>query len=141
MTDRRSTPTLTTISKFNSEKKTHTQTRCGVLPVTYINDKMLVCLGVSGATDQYTVIGGKRKSETPLECALRELSEESRKVFGVIKAKDIEKSLCCFNESDMIAFLEFMYFRIRRHFHQLVIAMFSGMAIIIIMRLILQCLI
>ncbi len=65
-----------------------------------------MCLGKDKKTDDITDFSGLRKKhEHPINCALREGYEESRKVFGNINESQISKFVCLYSTQMLIVFI------------------------------------
>lgn len=68
--------------------------RAGVIPYTTYNSKLYFLLGVDRSTRELTDFGGgKKATESMIEAALRELNEESCKIFdGIVTLEQLKFS-------------------------------------------------
>lgn len=97
---------LSTVEKYLSQTKNRSQTRCGILPYIILNEKYYICFGKDHKSGDYTDFGGGvHKGEEPLQCAIREFSEESRGVFGKISIEDLQGCTCMYNKKMLIVII------------------------------------
>ena len=86
-----------------------TAIRSGAIIYTKMNNQTYFCLGIDTESENLTDFGGGvKKGETVVEGGLRELEEESQGVFGIIKPKDVERTLTfhCYNMAIMFIELD-----------------------------------
>ncbi len=106
MTNRPKTVKVREFIAFPNHYKT--QTRCGIIPYTFINGKMYFCLGIDKNTSDFTDFGGRKKhGESSIKCAIREFHEESRNIFGKVDEKSITRFRCVYNKDNLIVFVNF----------------------------------
>src|SRR5690625_1459771 len=80
--------------------------RGGVIFYTFINGILNICLGRDKDSDDLTDFGGtRRKRENPIQCAVRESNEESRRVFSVITPEQVENFFCLYSSKMLIIFV------------------------------------
>lgn len=98
---------FSTINKLNfSDPAIQHIPRAGLIYFTFINDELYMCLGKDKKTNDITDFSGLRKKyENPINCALREGYEESRKVFGIINENQISKFICLYSTQMLIVFV------------------------------------
>src|SRR5579875_896569 len=77
--------------------------RAGIIPYTFINDKLYICLGKDIRTGDLTDFGGGRKeNENIIYCAVREANEETRCAFGRLRPNEMGNYYCLYNSSMLI---------------------------------------
>ncbi len=102
---------FTTVSRllFSSENSVVSSiTRAGCLYFT-INEpggELFICFAKDKNTTDLTDFGGmKKRYETPVQCALREAYEESRKSFGEIKEEQVMNFIALYSTTSLIIFI------------------------------------
>jgi len=81
--------------------------RAGVIYYTYHQNKLYFCFGRDRMSQDLTDFGGGRKSsETPIECAVREANEESRFIFGELTSDLVQWFYCLYNRTMLIIFIQ-----------------------------------
>jgi len=100
---------FTTVSRllFSSENSICSSiTRAGCLYFTIIDSELFICFAKDKNTTDLTDFGGlKKKYESPIQCALREALEESRKSFGTIKEEQVMNFICLYSNHSLIIFI------------------------------------
>lgn len=80
--------------------------RAGVLFYTIIDSSLHICFGRDAKTGDLTDFGGGRKaSESPVQCAAREGNEESRFVFSHLRVDKIQGFYCLYSSNMLIVFI------------------------------------
>lgn len=80
--------------------------RAGILFYTFIDDELNLCFGRDIGTNDLTDFGGgRRRSESPIKCAVREGNEESRYAFGEITTERIQGCFCLYSSNMLIVFV------------------------------------
>lgn len=98
---------FSTINKLNFNdpyiQKIH---RAGIIYFSFIDGELHLCFGRDKKSGDITDFSGlKKKFETPIECALREGCEESRRVFGYINPDQVSKYVCLYSTQMLIIFV------------------------------------
>jgi len=80
--------------------------RAGLIPYTFIDGKLYLCFGKDKKSGDLTDFGGgKKRSESPIECAVREGNEESRYAFSNIQKNQVSGYLCLYSSNMLIIFV------------------------------------
>ncbi len=95
------------ISRLLSTIDSVSARRAGVIPYTTIGSSLYFCLGIDTVTGDYTDFGGgysSRRDSSPVATAIRELNEESQKIFNV-NHEQLERGWYLRTYSDLILFM------------------------------------
>lgn len=80
--------------------------RSGVLFYTFIDGELFICFGRdNGSGDLTDFGGGRRQSEDPIKCAIREGNEESRFAFSEIQTEQVQGFFCLYSSNMLIVFI------------------------------------
>ena len=98
---------FSTINKLNfNDPFIQKINRAGIIYFSIIDGELYLCFGRDKKSGDITDFSGlKKKGETPIECALREGCEESRKVFGFINPDQVSKYICLYSTQMLIIFV------------------------------------
>lgn len=85
----------------------YTQRRAGIIPCIIEKGVPMYCFGRDTTTGDLTDFGGgvSANDRTPIDTALRELSEEGLRAFGEIKQKDLVDQVAIYDKDMLIIFI------------------------------------
>lgn len=82
--------------------------RCGVIPYTKYKNSIWFGLGIDRRSGDVTDFGGSfeyKKDRDCIDAALREFSEESLNVFGIVERHLIYNNIIAFDDENLIIFI------------------------------------